>query len=467
MRVADRTTIRNYLKYLNNAQTKIAESTQRLASGNRFERVSDDVSAGSRVMRARMEKYKVVKQLDNVREANDELREAENAMVSINDVLTTAHAQKILKALNDPTAESGRLALAEEIKAMKDEILQFANSQYSKKYLFGGTNAVSPPFTVSPSDGRILYNGIDADLIQKDTNGYFYMSAGVRKEIPMDREVYFDIGLGMRVTGPKDGPAVEPDSGFLISYSGLDILGFGRDYQRKFGELASPLDCLTLPDGANYEAGDKIDVTLGGTTPPYTISASVTAGGTTTTYELDLDGLSTLGNTLTLTDTGGSGKTLTLGVNDATAFLDLLPSVSTLFGGTGTSATGTDANDSSTAYNQYSGLSNNLYNILLEAENNIREFDREKLEAVEQKLSGLMDGFRRNLTNIGAKTNFLDTMADRLELTADGYTEKIFKLMGTKDAEEATTQMMNDYVLKAVLQLGSNLLPLSLMDFLS
>jgi hypothetical protein len=58
-------------------------------------------------------------------------------------------------------------------------------------------------------------------------------------------------------------------------------------------------------------------------------------------------------------------------------------------------------------------------------------------------------------------------MEINLTATIDNYEEKIYNLMGTKDAEEATNQMMNDYVLKAVLQMGSKILPMSLMDFIS
>ena len=47
MRVADKTTQRNYLKYLNNARTDYAETNMKIASGNRFTKLSDDVSAGT------------------------------------------------------------------------------------------------------------------------------------------------------------------------------------------------------------------------------------------------------------------------------------------------------------------------------------------------------------------------------------------------------------------------------------
>ena len=111
------------------------------------------------------------------------------------------------------------------------------------------------------------------------------------------------------------------------------------------------------------------------------------------------------------------------------------------------------------------GLSNNLYNIMYNIANNIENFNREEVEKWNTKLRAQMDTYRVNLTDIGVKTKFLEAAEESLNKSVDSYTNRIFELMGVDDAEEATNQMMNDYVYKAVLQLGSRILPLSLMDF--
>lgn len=349
MRVADRSTARNYLKYLNKAKSDYAATNERIASGNRFDQMSEDVAAGTRVMRTRQEQYKTETHLSNVQSINEELSSAETALTSINDILNDLLGTKLVKALSDTTGEDGRRAIADEIKAMRTEILQFANSRYSNHYLFGGTNMVGEPFTVG-EDGRLCYNGIPVDSIQEENGYYYYMKDGEKTNIPMDGDVYMDIGLGIKIhtgwtdpnTGEPISPNVVPDSGFLISYSGLEIMGFGES----------------------------------------------------------------------------------------------------------------------------NGLSNNIYNLLTDIENSLRDFDREKVEMYQTQLTEAAGDFRSHLTDIGARTNFLDTMEDRLTKTVDSYTKRISNLMGVDDAEEATNLTMNDYVLKAVLQMGSRILPVSLMDFL-
>lgn len=341
MRVADRSTVRNYLSYLNNARNDYAETTDRIATGKRFTQISDDVSAGARVLETRNDKYKVEKQKDNITSIREELDAAESNMNTINDILKRVSSELIVKALNGTNDQATLDVYANEVAALKEELLQLANSKYGDKFLFGGTNAVSSPFTVDETTGRLKYNGVDVDSIQKDADGYFYEDAtGARVEIPMDDDVYLDIGLGIKMAGT----AVDPSTGYKISYSGLDIVGFGKDQD---------------------------------------------------------------------------------------------------------------------------GNSNNLYNALNDIEKALRDGDREKLGELNNKLMDQKKEFMANLTDLGAKTQFLETMETRLTNTIDDYTQRINNLMGVVPGEEETTLMMNDYALKAVLQLGSKILPTSLMDYIT
>lgn len=374
MRVADRMTARNYLKYLHGARSAYADTLSRINSGKRFTKLSDDVSAGTRVLTTRTEMYKTEKHLNNVKAINEELTVTEECMQSISDIIGDVH-KLVIRAKNDPTSTGGRKAIAQEMRGLRDEVLQFCNTQYGKRFVFGGTNMSSAPFTLD-ENGRALYNGVPMDEVQKDpdTGEFFYMKPPVQPSnkqpgdpgydpdvvpdpnlpnydpddpthqetkvsIPMDEDVYMDIGLGFKMKASE----VQDTTAFKISYSGLDFLGFGTDED---------------------------------------------------------------------------------------------------------------------------GTSNNVYNIIHDIMTNIETYSQEELEEVDDRLTALSDKFRANLTDIGSKTNYLDTMQTRLQQTEDNQKIRIQNLMGIDDAEEATNQSMNDYVLKAVLQMGSRILPVSLMDYL-
>ena len=345
MRVSNRSTIRNYLTYLNKAQADTLETNARISSGCRFKAISSDVAAGTRVLRTRTDLYKAEKQYTNVQSIGDQLEIEESAMTSINDLLVKIHGTDVLKAQQESTGESSRAVIATELDGMLESIVQFANTKYDQSFVFGGSNASSSPFSVNTS-GKLCYNGIDVDNIQKNTDGTYYYtdpsdaSGGNKKyDLPMNDATYMDIGLGIRM----DGTTVQAGTGFQISYNGVELLGFGKDAD---------------------------------------------------------------------------------------------------------------------------GRSNNLYNIVANIRDNIKNYNKDTLNALDKKLVTRTDEFRENLTSIGTKTSFLETMEDKLKANVDNCKSRIKDLMGTDDAQDATSLKSNEYVLKALLQMGAQLLPTSLMDYI-
>ena len=337
MRISDRQTARNYLKYLDKAKTNYAGTNQKIASGNRFTKISDDVSAASKALRVSVEKSKSEEYYGNVKAVNELLTTTENALTSINGVLTSAHS-KVLAALNGTSGEAGRTALANELGSMRNEILQFANTTYNEKFVLGGTSAGTAPFSID-SSGNLLYNGSNVDDIKFDNVTGKYMDTVKNIEVPMNGDTYVDVGLGITMSGSD----VHSDTAMKTSYSGLEILGFGKDAD---------------------------------------------------------------------------------------------------------------------------GKPNNIYNILSRLKDNITNYDADKVGAYDTKLLSFTTSFRGYLTDVGSKTNFLDTIEKRVSTKIDTYDSQIKRLVGIDDAEEATNQSMNDYVLKAVLSMGSKIIPVSLMDFL-
>lgn len=337
-RVADRTIGRNYLKYMYKAKNDYSETNAKIASGNRFTQLSDDVSAGTQVLKARTEKYKVEKQLKNVDSALHELTTTESTMTSISTILTRVH-ELAIEIGNDPTGD-GRLADKTELKSLRDEILKYANVKIGSKYLLGGTASSKEPFTLNES-GELMYNNIPVDQIvyDKGTGQYLYES----EPIPNNDQMFIDAGLNFAMIGSD----VQSDTAIQVSYCGLDVLGCGTD--------------------------DK-------------------------------------------------------------------------------------------------GLSNNVFNLLNQMIDGIKDdgtIDRELFEAADSKLyDEVMDTFRQNITDIGTKTKYMENIKDRLALSVDNFKLKIDNLMGISEEEESINLAQQDATYKAVLQIGANILPLTLMDYI-
>ena len=341
MRVADSTTQRNYLSYLDQAKNNYATTNARIYSGERFSTISDDVSAGTRVLRVRADKSKAEEYQNTVKAVNEQLSVTENGITSINTILQTVHT-KIVKAESDTTGDSGRATIAEEIKNLQSEVLQYLNTKYNNSYVLGGSASVSAPFTVDDNSGALKYNGVLVSEISYDAAAKQYKD-GSGKVIPMESDVYADVGLGLKMTGSD----VQSDTAFKISYSGLEVAGVAKD-------------------------------------------------GTVT-----------------------------------------------------------------------GGTSNNIYDLLTKIRESMTSSDYgTTLGTLDTELTAKRDTFSTFITDVGTKTSYLDSLDESLDTKIDSYKSQINSLMGIDDAEEATNQTLNDYVLKAVLSMGSKILPVSLMDYL-
>lgn len=228
MRVAQRMISRNYMRTLNNTLSKRAQSLERGDSGLKFNKLSDNVSDGSRAMHIQEERYQSTQQLDNVENLYAEMKSVDSNMESIHSILQSVQ-EKVLQAMSEDYGATSREVIAKQIEKNKEEIIQFANAQFAGKYLFSGTNNSTQPFTVNEQSGKLQFNGVEVEKIYKDTDGKFYYddpaNTPPKTLVPNSEEIYADIGLGLKLA---DGAQVDPRTAFQVSFSGLDILGFGE-----------------------------------------------------------------------------------------------------------------------------------------------------------------------------------------------------------------------------------------------
>jgi len=130
-----------------------------------------------------------------------------------------------LKAINGTTSASERSAFAETFRQIQESMLQYANTTYQGKYIFGGCHNDSAPFSgsgrrltprwkdVPPFPGaasRITYAGTDV------TSGQTAALDTLSQE-----KAYVDIGLGL-----NDGPVSESNT-LNTSIPGIAVLGYG------------------------------------------------------------------------------------------------------------------------------------------------------------------------------------------------------------------------------------------------
>ncbi len=340
---------RNYMRTLNTSLSNRAESLKRGSDGLAFFKLSENVADGSRAMHIQEERYQSTQQLANVEDLMSELNSVDSNMASIHSVLQSVQ-EKTLMALSDNYGDDKREVLAKEIGKLKEQLFQFANSKFSGKYLFGGTNNSTPPFTAS-DDGKLMFNGVKVEDIFKENDGkYYYLTdpndPNSKKEVKNSGDIYADIGLGLKISSDMQA---DPRTAFKVSFSGLELLGFGESVEGKNGTQ----------------------------------------------------------------------------------------------------------------------VPNNAYDLLTELEEAIKPpFDRNKAEDLQRQLIKSTDNVGMARTDMGTRYNFLDKIKTQLEADIDNMSETESRLISSDPAEEAIKMKNCEYVWMAVLQLGSKVLPSSLLDYL-
>lgn len=265
MRVTNNAMNRNYLRNLNRNLDLYNQSGQRLQSGRKFEKMSDNVSDGTRALNIRTQSYKNEQYQENASKAYESLSVVEKNMMSIEDVLNSVHDQTI-KALNG-TNESASEIFSFDFSELKEQIIQFANCKYNDMYLLGGTNNKSVPFEVK--DGELCYNGINVNSITKIDGNFCYPQVDengdpvlddegnqVMAKVPYGESIFMDIGIGISV---KNG-VVDPRSALDMSVSGLDALGCGRS-DITYKDVNGIEHTINVPNNA-YELLDEMSKAL-------------------------------------------------------------------------------------------------------------------------------------------------------------------------------------------------------------
>ena len=373
MRVAQRTISRNYLSSLNNTLSRRADILARSESGLRFDKLSEDVAAGARAMDTQESRYAALQQKSTAEALEKELDSAWKMLGKGDELI-----QDILEEMKSAAgvrSEEKLEAIKKKISGMKAQYLQVLNSQYGGKYLFGGTNNASPPFTEN-GDGRLLFNGVEVSKIYKDGDKYYVSADGKTKNpppgaagttpdqpVPQSGKIYLDTGFGLSV----GADSVDSRTAFQVNIVGLEAVGF--------------MDFIPeIDNGLPYDKTDPVQVEQ---------------------------------------------------------------------------------------HQEWINRTNNIYDLITEVENLLTPgYSEARLDDMQLRLTKMNDTMRMARTALDTQSNTLEYLIDRLDLDISGMEKLEDSLMTAEPAGEAIKMKDVEYAWQAVLALGSQILPSSLLDYL-
>lgn len=195
MRVTNSLVTRSLTNRLLENQRLLAEAQERVATGKRVRKMSDDPTAGSAIMQSSNQLRALTQYRRNVESVGSRIDAEETALDQMTQLMVRAKELGIGQIGSTANTDSRRAAAA-EVRQLLDQMLQLGNQRFGEEYLFGGTNA----------QGRLPF-----DPAQTATAPRFApLVAGVPAPPQGSRAV--EVGDRQVVQGPHDGDTVFLDT---------------------------------------------------------------------------------------------------------------------------------------------------------------------------------------------------------------------------------------------------------------
>lgn len=230
MRITNKMITSNYLSNLSSLTSDLNTLNTKVSTGRSFLKSSEDAASAVRAYNIRTQLAKNDVYQENIKYADSSLTNAESSLDEVNTVVQEAN-EKILEAANGTNSQDERKIIAQELSILQQELLSALNSSSSDTYNFGGTNTSTEPFTVD-TDGTLLYNGIDLDLVSDDAAVLAANPTYTDLSTLSSDSRYIDIGLNLSFTETTDAlgntvTSVDKSTVFSYSIPGINITGYG------------------------------------------------------------------------------------------------------------------------------------------------------------------------------------------------------------------------------------------------
>ncbi len=153
MRISTTMQFTNSLRYIQNANTKVDESSIKYNTGLKFQKAGEDPSGMASKIKyeGAIASYTQYNEDGNL--ANNSLSEEETAIGSMWDTLSSIHT-RLQQCVNGSNDESSLKAISAEIEQLRDHLFNLMNTQNTDgEYIFSGANSSQPTYTIS-SDGH-------------------------------------------------------------------------------------------------------------------------------------------------------------------------------------------------------------------------------------------------------------------------------------------------------------------------
>ncbi len=164
MRITQNFSIESLLRQINLNRERISTLQRNLSTGKRINQISDDPEKIETALRYRnLLKYNSRFE-ENINNAAEFLTFTSNALDDSAEIV--ARIKELAIQGIDSTSSDEFNAIAEQVDELIQQLVNIGNTRFKDRYIFGGNNVNSPPFTMAPDLSAVNVNpdGIDGKL---------------------------------------------------------------------------------------------------------------------------------------------------------------------------------------------------------------------------------------------------------------------------------------------------------------
>jgi flagellar hook-associated protein 3 FlgL len=168
---------------------KLMKSQSQISSGKRITLASDDPVGMAKALDYRKALDSADQYVRNISQARSGLEAGESTLSDIGELLNRAKELALSQATGTASPET-RKSVAEEVRQIRDQLIQLANSKQGDRYMFGGRRTDAPPYNPNVPP----YDPLDPEpKFQGDNGGFSVMVAdGVVMDIAVSGQQAFD-----------------------------------------------------------------------------------------------------------------------------------------------------------------------------------------------------------------------------------------------------------------------------------
>ena len=167
-RVTDSSKAALYNERINMNRARLEAAQERISTGKRINRPSDDPFGADTVLRLRTSISSIDRFKESSNVAKENLQVSDGALESYQQLLDRARAL-LTQGASDSTSLANKASIASEIDSIRQQALSIANLSSGGRYLFGGTRQSVAPYD---SNGVPAATATQQQLVQIEPGAY-------------------------------------------------------------------------------------------------------------------------------------------------------------------------------------------------------------------------------------------------------------------------------------------------------